>query len=270
MSVYDAEVLGFYLRLEPIEVLRLFMKKCIRCDAVVTNDWNCTSCLNKVDTAHGSFILSPEFSVDEHGYDADAYKIYSELEKGHFWFEARIALIKKLMARHFPDAREFLEVGCGTGYVLSEIENAFPDLSVAGSELLVEGLDVARQRTRNATYYQLDARKMPFESEFDVIGAFDVLEHISEDSSVLSTMYQAVKPGGGIIVTVPQHSFLWSEADNYAMHKRRYNRKELVKKVEDAGFDVAMVSSFCFVSFSTNVYFKIDTKKIFVTLRSKW
>jgi SAM-dependent methyltransferase len=59
-----------------------------------------------------------------------------------------------------------------------------------------------------AVLFQMDARKIPFESEFDVIGAFDVLEHIEEDEKALAQIFHAVLPGGGLILTVPQHRFL--------------------------------------------------------------
>jgi len=90
----------------------------------------------------------------------------------------------------------------------------------------------------------MDARQIPFEMEFDVIGAFDVLEHIDEDDVVLQQMFQAIKPGGGVILTVPQHRFLWSIVDEYSFHKRRYTRKKLIKKVKDAGFQVVYATSF--------------------------
>jgi hypothetical protein len=71
-----------------------------------------------------------------------------------------------------------------------------------------------------------------------------VLEHIEEDDVVLAQMYQAVRPSGGILLTVPQHDFLWSPVDEHACHVRRYAAKELVKKVQAAGFEVERTTSF--------------------------
>ena len=48
-----------------------------------------------------------------------------------------------------------------------------------------------------ARFFQMDARNIPFENEFDVIGVFDVLEHIEEDEIVFSQIFRAVKSGGG-------------------------------------------------------------------------
>ena len=77
-----------------------------------------------------------------------------------------------------------------------------------------------------------------------MVGAFDVLEHVEEDEEVLSQMYQATRKRGGILVTVPHHAFLWSQADDYARHVRRYETQELKDKVKRAGFDNVRVTSF--------------------------
>jgi SAM-dependent methyltransferase len=148
------------------------------------------------------------------------------------------------LRHHFVNARSFLEVGCGTGFVLSGIQREFPKLKLAGSEVFSDGLTFAGQRLPGVELFQMDARRIPFENEFDVIGAFDVLEHIEEDETVLLQMFQATKPGGGVILTVPQHPFLWSVVDDYSFHKRRYTRKELVNKLRRAGFKIVRVTSF--------------------------
>ena len=103
---------------------------------------------------------------------------------------------------------------------------------------------VAARRLPSASLFQMDARNIPFREEFDVIGAFDVLEHIQEDERVLAEMERAVKRGGGILITVPHHPFLWSDSDDFARHVRRYKTRELRDKVERAGFEVVRVTSF--------------------------
>ena len=90
----------------------------------------------------------------------------------------------------------------------------------------------------------MDAKNIPYVETFDVIGAFDVIEHIDDDMRVLDQMRLALRPGGGIIITVPQHAWLWSSQDEAAHHVRRYSRDELVRKVSNAGFRVVWSSSF--------------------------
>lgn len=146
--------------------------------------------------------------------------------------------------KYFPTMKSGLEIGCGTAFVLGAMADEFTQARFSGSEIFREGLNFAAQRVPSADLLQMDARSIPFENEFDVIGAFDVIEHIEEDEEVLREMYGAVKPGGGIILTVPQHQWLWSDTDVYARHKRRYSRRELETKVERAGFRVEYVTSF--------------------------
>jgi SAM-dependent methyltransferase len=85
---------------------------------------------------------------------------------------------------------------------------------------------------------------MPYYEEFDLIGAFDVLEHIKEDKIVLKNIFGALRPGGGVIITVPQHQWLWSSADVYACHVRRYSCQEIETKIKAAGFQILRSTSF--------------------------
>jgi SAM-dependent methyltransferase len=178
------------------------------------------------------------------GYKAQYFKELAELEAGNFWFRARNKLILWAIHKYSPALESFLEIGCGTGFVISAISNQFPDARLSGSEYLEEGLVYARQRVPRAVFTQMDARHIAFESELDTIGAFDVLEHIEEDEAVLQQICKALKPGGMLFITVPQHRWLWSAFDEYACHARRYDAHELHKKVSSAGFEIIRSTSF--------------------------
>ncbi|HEX8271781.1 MAG TPA: methyltransferase domain-containing protein [Longimicrobiaceae bacterium] len=219
------------------------MKRCLRCSTRFGGaEWDCPACGWTADTLDGVPAFAPELSRD--GYEAAFFAPLAEAEPGHFWFEARNRLIAGALRRHFPAAERFLEVGCGTGFVLAGVGRAFPGWSLTGSDLFPEGLAFARRRVPRAALFQMDARRIPFEAEFDVAGAFDVLEHVEEDEAVLAELRRSVRPGGGILLTVPQHPRLWGPMDDLARHRRRYTRAELVKKVERAGFRVERVTSF--------------------------
>ena len=178
------------------------------------------------------------------GYDAQLFERIAEAEPRSFWFNARNRLIVSAVRQHFPWAESLLEVGCGTGYVLAAIHNAFPGLRLVGTELLSQGLDIARARLPRVELHEADVRSLPYESDFDVVGAFDLLEHVEEDEQALVHLARAVRPGGGLILLVPQHPRLWSGMDDVARHVRRYTRGDLTSKVSRTGLDVVAASSF--------------------------
>ena len=123
----------------------------------------------------------------------------------------------------------------------------FSKLALTGGEPSLAALDYAHARVPDAELLQLRAEDIPFDAEFDVVGAFDVLEHVLEDSLALSQLLQATQPGGGMLLTVPQHPSLWSSFDEYSGHHRRYTRHALVELVTRAGWEVLYVTSFVFL-----------------------
>jgi ubiquinone/menaquinone biosynthesis C-methylase UbiE len=148
-------------------------------------------------------------TTEAKGFTREIFESLANLESRNFWFRSRNKLIAWAMARYFPHAKDVLEIGCGTGFVLSDLEALFPAMRLAGSDVQISGLARAARRIKSAALFQMDARRIPFEDEFDVIGAFDVLEHIKEDEQVLVQMHRAVKSGGGIHAHCsPAHVFV--------------------------------------------------------------
>jgi SAM-dependent methyltransferase len=175
-------------------------------------------------------------------YDPADLTLLAGIEERHFWFRARRRIIVAALARWFPGARSYLEIGCGAGYTLRGIAAAFPAWKTVASDALARAAGLAGDA--GGAFLLLDARRIPFRSEFDVIGAYDVLEHIADDAGALDEIRRACRPGGGVLLTVPQHPRLWSAADDYAHHYRRYTAGLLRARVERAGFEILWSSSF--------------------------
>jgi len=197
-------------------------------------------------SSDGFVMLAPELAKLNEGFKESYFDDLVKLEKNYFWFKARNKLIIQFLNRYFSQAKSILEIGCGSGNVLLEIEKNRPDMNMFGSDIFVKGLNITKKRATNSYLFQMDAETMSFENVFDVICAFDVVEHIENDELVLKNLYRAVKPNGGILLTVPQHPGLWSQVDEYACHKRRYKIKELQEKVQKAGFRLVDTTSFSF------------------------
>jgi len=226
-----------------------------------SRSWRCPGCGCEPAEKGGFPILSPGAGGEETPFNEESFALLAAVEEKNFWFRSRNALIAWALRKFFSGAEKFFEIGCGTGYVLSGVEKAFPNLDLYGSELVCSGLSFASSRLRKAELFQMDARKVPFLEEFDVIGAFDVLEHVREDEEVLRQMFRAAKKGGGILLTVPQHPFLWSRADEHGGHFRRYRLSGLRKKVEAAGFRVFFQTSFVTIPFPLMLLSRLMKKK---------
>jgi SAM-dependent methyltransferase len=177
------------------------------------------------------------------GFDPELFERLAEVEDRSFWFRARNRLIVQLVSEIVDPGAQFLEIGCGTGYVLQALVREC-GLEATGSDPFATALAYARQRVPEATFVELDARAMPYEESFDLAGAFDVLEHVDDDVAVLRGLHRAIRPGGFVVLTVPQHPALWSAADTYAHHVRRYRRAELVDRVRRSGLVPVRVTSF--------------------------
>lgn len=192
----------------------------------------------------GFLAFAPALAGQNDGFNPAHFARFAELEARSFWFVGRNRLLQHIVRKHFPSASSMLEIGCGTGFVLQGMRTAFPALRLCASDIYTEGLSFAARRVPEAFLFQMDARQIPFRDEFDLVAAFDVIEHIEDDHAVLTQMYQACSPGGGLMLTVPQHRWLWSKVDEDVHHKRRYERSGLIEAVSRAGFRVEYATSF--------------------------
>jgi SAM-dependent methyltransferase len=177
------------------------------------------------------------------GYDPRAYDVVDAVSPRHFWFRARSDLIAWALRAALPPGRpaRVLEVGCGTGAVLSRLVQE--GLAAEGADLLLEALARCRARLP-VPLWRVDARRLPFVAEFDAIGLFDCLEHVEEEGPVLSGIHRGLRPGGLVVITVPALPGLWSPLDSWAHHRRRYTRATVSSAVRQAGFEIVKAAYF--------------------------
>jgi SAM-dependent methyltransferase len=179
-------------------------------------------------------------------FDPAYFRPLSAAEALHFWFRARnrvIAEILRQVTRSLPNGYRVLEVGCGTGNVLRVLENVCSRGTVVGMDLFAEGLHFARSRTACALVLG-DMNHPPFRAHFDLIGLFDVLEHLPDDRQALSDLHGLLAPGGRLILTVPAFPFLWSYFDRVSYHCRRYGLDDLEDKLTQAGYSVEYLTPY--------------------------
>lgn len=141
----------------------------------------------------------------------------------------------------FPNGYRVLEAGCGSGGVLRTHVEVCSTGTVVGMDLHREGLRIASLRTASPLV-QADLQRGPFDTVFDVVGLFDVLEHFPQDEEVLEAMRGLLRDEGLLLLTVPAHRFLWSYFDRASHHARRYEVEELEAKLERARFRMEFLS----------------------------
>lgn len=209
----------------------------------------------------GFKCYNPEVAFDNNGFSSESFDILQSSEQNNFWFIGRNRIILYVVEKHsgLKDKLKFLEIGCGNGVVLENLQKN-TEYDLFGSDIYVQGLRNASSRLKDVELIQIDATKFIDDNKFDAIGMFDVLEHIEEDKQVLVNTYKSLKPGGCLYITVPQYKFLWSELDNIAFHKRRYTRKEIKGKLQEAGYKIEYLGSFVFFLFPLMIFSRMFLK----------
>lgn len=201
-----------------------------------------TAAFTEID---GFRCYAPDVARDFADYPGEGFDVTAAVEANSFWCRSRNRVLRRVVERFTDRSRrlDMLEIGCGIGGVVGELRR-FPHLRLTASEIYLHGLRYARSRFPDVTFIQLDATAIPFQAEFDIVGAFDVLEHIQDDERVMQGVNKALRPGGLFLVTVPQYQWMWSALDEIVCHKRRYSRADLGQKLRRSGFEVLFASSF--------------------------
>ena len=167
------------------------------------------------------------------------YPILFSVEQSHWWHIGRRKILEGFVAdicSRVNDRRpRILDVGCGTGanlIMLSKYGDA-------------EGVDVSEDalafcRERGLDKVRLGAgEELPHEAgTFDLVTAFDVVEHMDDDLAGLKEMHRVLRPGGRVLLFVPTFMFLWGLQDDVSNHRRRYRLSELRRVLEQAGFEI--------------------------------
>jgi SAM-dependent methyltransferase len=174
------------------------------------------------------------------GVDVDAYETLAEMESHYWWHVGRLRILDAQLRRLAGAGRpHILNVGCGTGGTVGMLERHGTVVNVDVSDQAIAHM----ARLGYDDVVKVDGIELPFEdATFDLVAAFDVLEHIEKDATALVEWARVLRPGGRILLTVPAHQWLWSGFDVAQHHHRRYNRRTLRAAVLQAGLTPRRIS----------------------------
>lgn len=179
-------------------------------------------------------------------------------EERHFWSVAKRTLILALIRRFCPRSDfAYLDVGCGNGGMLQDVERTFPAASVTGLDGYPQALAHCRARSSRAHLILGDITRLaalPGSLRYDVITALDVLEHLDDPAACVAAIRHLLHPGGIFIATVPALMALWSDRDVFLGHRKRYTKREIAALLTRSGLTL-LHANYCFSELVPPVYF---------------
>jgi len=189
----------------------------------------------------------------------DEYTRMYEMEDRYWWFVARRRIALKLLVRYLrAPSGVLLDVGCGTGVVLKELEKLGEP---AGLDMSAIALEYCQQRGLTRLI-RGDATAMPIRpNQCSAIVGLDVFEHIDRDGAAFEEAFHGLAPGGILVLSVPAFQRLWGPHDIALMHFRRYTRPVLRDRLERAGFQIERLSYSVFLLFPIVVVVRFFEKR---------
>jgi SAM-dependent methyltransferase len=147
----------------------------------------------------------------------------------YWWYRARTDLLRAALGDFLGTPQRLLDVGSADGPSVSWMQGAHErfaiDLDPRG---LTPGVGVCAS-----------ALALPFaDATFDVVGAFDVIEHCEPEAQAVGELARVLTPGGRLLASVPAYQWAWSDHDVRAGHHRRYTQGRIVRAIEESGLTV--------------------------------
>ncbi|CAN5633681.1 class I SAM-dependent methyltransferase [soil metagenome] len=158
-----------------------------------------------------------------------------------------------LAALHARAAERILDVGCGTGLLLRELQIMEPGVEGYGVDVSEEMLVIAADRSPGARHVRADVHQLPFRGRsFDAVVSSSSLHHWARPSQVLTGIRKLLRPGGRLVLTDWADDFLPTRVLSLILrvtdrsHVRTFTSAELCAMLEQTGFDVQRIQLYRF------------------------
>jgi len=172
------------------------------------------------------------------------YQQMAELDDRHWWYRARRRILAELIRREgqLPPNAQILEIGCGTGHNLAML-GQFGHVDALELDDEMRALSEKRLGRKIMRSPLPELAEVP-DRHYDLIGAFDVIEHIDDDAAAVAAIATKLKPGGKFMMAVPAHQWMWTAHDVANHHKRRYSKRALKSLIENSPLRLEQVGYF--------------------------
>lgn len=193
--------------------------------------------------------------------DQQYFKEYYHLERVNWWFTVRRKILRERICRFLGNPREIqsLNIGAATGTTSEMLEEFGTVMSVEYDETCCN----FAKTLLKSPIIQGSITELPFQdNQYDLVCAFDVIEHVEDHQKAVEEMWRVCKPGGHIFITVPAYMFLWGDHDVINQHVRRYTLPELLKLVQSQKGKVIYKSYFNSILFAPIAAFRLMANAI--------
>ncbi len=180
---------------------------------------------------------------DRDAWDAHWSKIdsFTEISSGKIY---RDKLVTDLVRRFYRPGDTIVDFGSGQGDLIRILEPYLADSRVIGLEMSAVGIEIARQKTPRAEFYQVDLQSQQLalpqlRNTGTLCVCAEVIEHLDHPSRFLVNVGQFLAPGGRLIITVPggpMNAFYKSIG-----HRRHFTAGAMAALVEGSGLKVARI-----------------------------
>ena len=225
-------------------------------------------------TGHG--ILASEFWVEEDFYskqyrdefsaDSDGKRKKSE-EHFHIYKELNDRQFK-LFKHYLTSETKFLEIGCAHGGIVTRVNN-FGVKECQVVEPNIQDSDFVKYKNPNVIVHNSVLKEVDLPNDyFDIIVAFDVVEHDFEPKNFLKKCFDMLKKGGILLIAIPNHDDVLLTNYNCEKYQRFYYHKahinyftnhSILDLCESVGFQGG-VKSFLDYSFFNHVHWQQNNK----------
>ncbi|MEE2705223.1 MAG: class I SAM-dependent methyltransferase [Pseudomonadota bacterium] len=141
-----------------------------------------------------------------------------------------------------------LDVGCGECSLLNTIFQNHCPSSISGIDISNKALKICQNLFPNGSFYKLDITKDKLEENFDLIISADVIEHLDNDQAAIKNMSAMLNPSGRLIISTLLGEM--REVERQVGHLRNYSKKDLLKKINNAGLQIEHVTTWGWPFFS--------------------
>lgn len=165
----------------------------------------------------------------------------------HLWHSHKINFAKNLLSK--IKFKNCLDVGCASGYMVSQVFSAFPDAKYFGVDVYDKAIKYAKKTYPDIKFKIASADNLPFkENAFDVILFYETIEHVENPKECLKEIKRVLSKNGTLILTMDSGSllfrlvwFIWEKTSGkiwQGAHLHPFHHIQLEQLIKDSGFKV--------------------------------